>query len=170
MVEQVVNMVGRSLASIEVERYDWSSLAVCGGSAQEIPRAVEAMLASSDADEVERYYWQLENRAVVQGQLYSAAPPLVSVLIAGLQDKIARPARIGALELLYQLITGTSHPEEAASHPALGEECQERAREGIWIFYRELTYGESDAAKDVLEVIENDAARLHFFLGQLEKF
>ncbi|MER6943869.1 hypothetical protein ABT294_07590 [Nonomuraea sp. NPDC000554] len=87
--------------------------------------------------------------------------------MAGLLDEIARPARIGALDLLYQLVTGTPHPDEAESHPALGEECQKRAREGIWVIYRELLHGESDAAKDILEVIEDDTARLHSFLTQL---
>ncbi|MET7460418.1 hypothetical protein [Nonomuraea sp. NPDC005501] len=123
-----------------------------------------SMLAATTADEVERYYWQLENRAVVQGQLYSAAPPLTSVLIAALLDDIARPARIGALDLLYQLVKGTPHPDEAESHPNLGEECRARAYEGIWILYKELLYGEAGAAKDVLEVVEHDPDRLHWFL------
>jgi hypothetical protein len=162
----MVEMMKKSLYFIEVERHDWSALTVCGGSAEEVPSAVKGMLASSGAEEVEHYYWQLENRAVVQGQLYSAAPPLVSVLIAGLLEGVARPARIGALDLLYQLVTGAPHPDEVATHPSLGEECKGRAYEGIWVFYKELMYGEFDAAKDVLEVIERDANRLHAFLEQ----
>ncbi|GAA4519354.1 MULTISPECIES: hypothetical protein [Nonomuraea] len=160
-------MTDRLLYNVEVERHDWPALTVCGGTAVEIPQTVEAMLSSSDADEVERHYWQLENRAVVQGQLYSSAPPLVSVLIAALLGELSRPARIGALELLYQLVTGTSHPEEAEAHPDLGDECQKKAREGLWVLYRELLHGESDAAKDILDVIETDPGRLRFYLAQL---
>ncbi|MET8161228.1 hypothetical protein ABZT47_33135 [Sphaerisporangium sp. NPDC005289] len=151
-------------AEVELNRHRWADLRVCEGRASAVPEAARGLMAAKSADEAEQYYWQLENRVVVQGQLYNSAPPLVSVLTAALLDELERPAKIGILDLLYQIVSGESHPDEVgAGNPDLGWRCRHKAREGIWVFYRELLIGESAAAWDVLEVIDEDAERLAAF-------
>ncbi|GAA0408667.1 hypothetical protein Acor_71530 [Acrocarpospora corrugata] len=153
-------MVSR-LVEAELSRYDWAQLYTCGGTAEQVPAAVRGMLESVSGDEVDRYYWRLENRVVVQQALYSSAPAVIGALLAGLADDIAFPARVGALELLYQIASGESGPEAVVEgKPNLGHECRTLVRKGLWIIYRQLFIGPGDAASDLLEVIETDVDRL----------
>jgi hypothetical protein len=50
--------------------------------------------------------------------------------------------------------------------PILAERCRAKAREGLWIFYKELVDGDgtdSEAAFEILERIETDSSRLEAF-------
>jgi hypothetical protein len=157
------------LAELELERWDWSALRQASGNAGHVPEAIRALLNSTTADELDEPYWQLENHIVVQGRLYEAALPAVSVLIAALTCH-DRPGwvRIGLLDLLFQLVNGTSHESEIAQgRPDLATTCKQAARQGLWVLYRELFEGEQEAAKDVLLEIEEDRDRLAAVLAVL---
>jgi hypothetical protein len=157
------------LAELELERWDWTRLRQAGGNAGHVPGAIRALLNSRSPEELDEPYWKLENHIVVQGRLYQAALPAVSVLIAALACP-ERPdwVRIGLLDLLFQLVNGTSDESEVAN--GLGDlaiTCKQAARQGLWVLYRELLEGEQDAAKDVLEEIEEDHDRLAAVLAAL---
>lgn len=129
-------MISR-LVERELERTDWAELRVIDDApAQEIPNAVRGLLAATSEDEAKRWYWQLDNWCVVQGQLYDSAVPLVSVLLAALAGPIAPVARIPVADVLVEILRGESDPSEARRGNAdLGQRARERARPGVWLAY-----------------------------------
>ena len=157
------------LAELELDRWDWSRLRQATGPATHVPGSIRAMLRAGTPDELDEHYWELENHVVIQGRLFQSAPPVVAVLMAALTCA-DRPSwvRIGVLDLLFQLVIGTSHESEIAngSH-LLGATCQKTARHGLWVLYRELMEGERDAARDILDHVEEDRDRLAAVLARL---
>ncbi len=150
------------LAELELRRWDWSMFRQASGNAGHVPDAIRALLRSSSAEEADGPYWKLENHIVRQGKLFEAALPAVPVLVAALVWA-ERPSwvRAALLDLLFQLVNGTAHEtERVLSDIDLAGSCRAAAREGLWVFYRELIDGEQDAAKDLLVEIETDRARL----------
>jgi len=65
-----------------------------------------AFLLSASSTEVHAAYWALENHVVAQGTVYSAAEPVVTVLIAAFTDPRIRQFKIAALQIMYQVLTG----------------------------------------------------------------
>ncbi|RSZ33336.1 MULTISPECIES: hypothetical protein [unclassified Variovorax] len=148
-------------ALIECSRIDWSKYEEVQGRADSIPLALEALLSSS-IEEAEKYYWEIENHVVVQGQLSSAAEPTLQVLIASLLNARPRHTKIDVLELIFQIVA-------ASIAEVVNEECKEiqrrvrlRALEGVWVFYGELNGEHAEAASEVLNLI--DSSRFKFFL------
>jgi len=154
-----------SLVEVELQRTDWSGVREAAGPATAIPHAIRSLLIAATPEDVRPPYWELENHVVLQGQLFEAAADVVPVLLAALVDERPRHVRIAVLELLFQIVTGEPHVEEVERGNAdLTETCRARAREGLWLLYRELVEGERDAARDVLQAVETDSARLMAFL------
>lgn len=80
-----------SLAGAELSRHDWSALRCAGGPATDVPQELRGLLAATNGEERRKHYWKLDNNVVVQGNLYEAAVPVVSVLCAALADGNASP-------------------------------------------------------------------------------
>ncbi|WP_143020363.1 hypothetical protein [Sinosporangium album] len=159
-----------NLVQAELERYNWDSIRVITGKATEVPGGVQRMLTGYTEDQVSGAYWELENRVVVQGQLFEAAQYVVPALIVGLLEDLARPARHATLELLFQIVSGESHLSEVERGlPDLGESCRQRAREGLWVIYRELAVGLYAPARSILECVELDSIRLADFLERYSR-
>ncbi|QTD50169.1 hypothetical protein [Sulfidibacter corallicola] len=153
------------LNQIELARHHWAELREASGIADNIPSAILELLKSSRPDEAENAYWKIENHVVVQGQLFESAEYVVPVLLTSLLQKQQKWVKISILELLFQIVSGEPHEEEISKgNRDLGERCREKAREGLWILYQEMMFGERYAAKDVLEVIEKDPHRLSSIL------
>ncbi|GAA0648927.1 hypothetical protein GCM10010174_85500 [Kutzneria viridogrisea] len=151
----------KSLAAIEIERYDWDSMPVMGDRSEQVPLNLFGLIAADSESAVEEFYWGLENVVVVQGQLFEAAPAVVSVLLASLVGELSPSARRMILELLFQLVSGESDEEAIErGNPELGAACREQARLGISVLYSELYGHFSVAARDILEVVEVDKGRL----------
>lgn len=153
---------GLRLAEMEIHRIPWSTLRQAGGTAEQVPHALMELLHAPTPELATQAYWRLENHVVVQGQLYQAAEPAVSVLMAALlAEESPRHVRLGVLELLFQILSGSAHDSEIAQgNRRLDEVCRDRAREGLWILYREWVCGERDAAGEVIKLIEADGTRL----------
>ncbi|ACU37050.1 hypothetical protein [Actinosynnema mirum] len=128
------------LVEFELGRHDWSSLAVISPKEEwrrSTPVSLAGLLSALSEEEAERYYWQLENRIVVSGYLFEAAPPAVPVLLAGLAGSLSEPAKGWVLELLYQLVAGQTDPKAVERGSGdLGAECRALAREGLWLLGR----------------------------------
>jgi hypothetical protein len=156
-----VGQVAVRLVDAELARIDWKTVREAAGSASDVPDALLALLAVENAKDVQAQYWRLENHVVVQGQVFEAGLLLVPALLAGLTESSPSYVRIGLLELLFQIVNGTPHEDEIAlGNTDLVERCRDRAREGLWLLYRELVSGQYEAAFEVLEVIERDRDRL----------
>lgn len=148
-------------AEVEIARTRWEDFRTLGDCSDGVPDALRRLLAAVDEDEAMAAYWELENVVVVQGQLYSAALPTVSVLLAALLGELSADARDLVLELLQQIVTGEAGADEAALDPTgLGERCREAARTGLWLVYRELGTRRRGTAEAILEHIESDRRRL----------
>lgn len=159
-------MITSSIAEREIARLQWERLREACGSAEQIPYALVEMLNAPNPEAVDAAYWKLENHVVVQGQLFEVAEFVVSVLMAALLEERPRHVRISILELLFQIVSGEAHEDEVSLGNAdLAGKCQAKALEGLWVLYRELAFGERDAAQEILEVIEKDTARLKSFLA-----
>jgi hypothetical protein len=158
----VATVTKKPVAEVEIARHEWETFRVMGDNARKVPSALVGLLAAVSADEAKQYYWRLEGTVVVSGQLFEAAVYVVPVLLAGLLDDVTDAARGAVLELLYQIVAGESHQDEVARGLAdLGEQCRQRAREGLWVLYKQLANpGYAPAAVEVLELLEVDSARL----------
>lgn len=157
-----------TLWELELGRHSWSELRAASGNATRTPSALRRMLLAVTADDADEAYWALENHVVVQGQLFEAAEFVVPVLVAALLEESPSHVRIATLELLFQIVRGESHSDE--DDPLIGPRCRERARAGLWVFYRELRSSaqrQGEAAREVLEVVETDTERLSVFLSQV---
>lgn len=150
-----------SLAEMEISRVPWNTLRQAGGTAEQVGHALMDLLDASTPELATNAYWRLENHVVVQGQLYQAAEPVVSVLMAALLEGHPSHVKRGVLELLFQILAGSAHEcEIELGNSRVGEACRDRAREGLWVLYQECAHGEGDAATDVIELIESDRTRL----------
>lgn len=117
------------------------------GFPSDLQHAVLTLLNAANSDEAESAYWGLENRVVVQGNVYSAAVPVTMVLTASLLDTPPLPVRIAILDLFFQILSGTS----VDSAKDFVCECREFMNRGYWLIYREFVQGPRSAAGDVLE-------------------
>ena len=152
---------GSSLAEMEIRRVPWSTLRQASGTAEQVPHALMDLLHAPTPELATQAYWRLENQVVVQGQLYQAAEPVVAVLMAALlAEESPRHVRLGVLELLFQILSGSAHGSEVAlDNRCVDEVCRDRAREGLWILYREWVCGERDAVGEIIKLIEADGTR-----------
>lgn len=70
--------------------------------------------------------------------------------------------RIAAIEI-------SRHPWASLRAPdgndGLGDACRAKAREGLWLLYRELLTGERDAAREILDIIDPEPDRLRSIEG-----
>ena len=151
-------MTADSLVERELSRPDWSRLNEIEGAATGIPVALRELLSAQSAEDVTRAYWKLENRVVVQGQLFEAAIHCIPVLLAALiSQERPRFVRIGILELMFQIVNGSTHEEEVKRGLCnVDVRCRLSAKHGLWLLYREVVYGETDAATDILNIIDGE--------------
>jgi hypothetical protein len=146
----------------EISRYKWDSLPDCSGTAKGVPDAIRGLLSAQSSSATESNYWLIENRVVVDGQLFESAIATTAVLVAALVVPGRPPhVRISILEIILQIVLGESHPiESARGLPDLGKRCRDEARAGLWLFYREMLDGGMDGAREVLEVLDPESGRL----------
>jgi hypothetical protein len=126
-----------ALVQHQLETVDWSAQRVIAGrSGADVPAAVERLLAASSDDEAEAAYWLLDNRVVVQGQLFQAALPLVDVLLAALAGPLPPIARVYVADLLVEIAKGVPDESELArGNGTLEDDVRRAARAGLWLIY-----------------------------------
>lgn len=143
------------LALLELRDHDWPALQTIRGPATDVPVTLTSVFTSESPGDLKELYWRLENHVVVQSQLFDSALAVVPVLLAALVDSLHRHARIFALELLFHIVGGESHELEVGrGQPDLGARCREEARKGLWLLYREALLGHTEAAMEILEIID----------------
>lgn len=147
------------LVDATIARYDWRNVQESDGAAVGIPTAFIELLRSSGPEAAVKAYWKLENHVIVQGSLFEASVCVVSLIGAALAEP-TRPkwVRIQLLELLFQIVTGESHPDEVARGvPDLGQRCRSEAKKLLWILYGIFQDGELwRAAREIIERVDDD--------------
>lgn len=152
----------RDAATAAIGAVAWSQLQTAEGRADRIADALRRLLVASTEEEAKAAEWEIDNAVVVQGTLYSSAPAVVPVLMAGLGGELSPGARLHALWLLEQLVLGEPQwdvPEDAD----LGLRCRAAAALG-----RDLLYGlladpdprNRETLIVILDVVETDHRRL----------
>lgn len=108
----------RRLVDASLSIVDWDGQRTgASGTGEAVSEAFQALLVAESDDEAVAAYWELDNRVVVQGQLFKAAVSLIPALLAALLANVAEPARYWLIELLIQIAHGEAHASE--TDPAL---------------------------------------------------
>lgn len=80
---------------------DWGALRTLIGPADFVPAALDRLLRSTNDAEATAAYWELDNRVVVQGQLFEAAEAVARELVARICTTDVSPAGLSrAFDLL----------------------------------------------------------------------
>ena len=104
---------------------DWSQLRTAIGPATFVPDAIDRMLGAHSDSEAADAYWELDNRVVIQGQLFEAAEQTTMTLLSRLLSGDSTPAGVGrALDLLVEIAAGEPDTTELArGNDGLAERC-----------------------------------------------
>ncbi|GAA1293233.1 hypothetical protein GCM10009658_44130 [Planotetraspora silvatica] len=71
---------------------------------------------------------------------------------------------------LWVVTAGESHHSEMAiGRTRLGEECQLKAREGIWVILSNANDSNKETCLDILEWIDLDEVRPQYYRSKFEK-
>jgi hypothetical protein len=140
-------------AAYLIDIVDWGSYRVLEGPAESLRPALLDLLAASRPEQLASVHWRIENHVVVQDDIYSAAEPVTSVLVAALANPRPTWMRVEILQLLFSILSGTGFDEHNGA--SLWSKCRDRAMEGYWLLVSEALTGERDAALEVLSLIDD---------------
>lgn len=144
---------------------DWSGLRSVVGGAEFVPSAVARMVHATTAEDASSAYWELDNRVVVQGQLFEAAVWAVRAVCAAICEGEPTVFGLGrALDLLVEIAVGEPDESELALGNAdLGILCREEIGQHLRCF-RGFAASEDDrtllAVLDLLDIVEVDRKEL----------
>ncbi|MFV2099353.1 hypothetical protein ACFHW1_28440 [Micromonospora sp. LOL_014] len=154
-----MNFVTRAL----IESVNWAALRADSGNGGGIPRALNDLWEASSEDEARRAYWQIDNEAVVQGQLYESAVPTLQALLSMASVIPSGPRRRAVAELIQQIVFGQPHSlENAEENVDIVARCSHLAMGAVWLFYGWLTDDDSEVrelALLILQKVEDDDQR-----------
>lgn len=112
---------------------EWRSLRTLIGPADFVPTAIDRLLTATTDAEARTAYWELDNRVVVQGQLFEAAEAVARELATRICSTGASKHGLSrALDLLVELAYGEADASEvAAGNAGLGARCRDEIRKGM---------------------------------------
>jgi hypothetical protein len=147
------------------ESPDWDRLRSILGGAEFVPGAVRRMVRATSMEEASAAYWELDNRVVVQGQLFEAALWTArSVAFAVCRGEASACGLTRALDLLVEIAAGEPDQSEVKlGNAGLGDMCRRELRQYLPCF-RELAVSGDDqtllGVLDLLDILEVDRQRL----------
>ncbi|MEU4192304.1 hypothetical protein AB0E69_10415 [Kribbella sp. NPDC026611] len=144
---------------------DWNVLRSMIGGAAFVPGAVSRMINATTIEDASKAYWELDNRVVVQQQLFESAV-WTAILVS---DAICNemPSDVGmrrALDLLVEIAEGEPDQSELAlGNRDLGDVCRRELSRFLPCF-RGLATNDDEhivlGALDLLDILEVDRQRL----------
>jgi hypothetical protein len=155
-----------SVFEAELARHDWAAFACgCGRTAAHIPATFKAILDY----EGQTGGPSLTDHVEVETNLFAAAVPAVSVMLAALSGPISAYAREEFLNSLWYISTGEPDPsEDQQGATLLAETCRERMREGIWTLYQvAFSKRHAETALEILEIVDGDRRRFKEYRARL---
>jgi hypothetical protein len=157
--------LGRQV-ELEITKVDWDEVEEESGSATGMwfMGAMRGLLTGTPEDSAQAYA-NLQASLKAGGNLHEAAVRIVPVVTAALVEPERPPwVRANLLELLWQIVCDEAHcPDIASGRKDMPIPCMARAKEGLWVLYRELFRETHDRAKSLIEILDDDKARLDFF-------
>lgn len=138
---------------------DWRSLRTLIGPADFVPTAIDRLLTATTDAEASTAYWELDNRVVVQGQLFEAAEAVAHELVTRIcSGGASMPGLSRALDLLVELAYGEPDASEVAvGNVSLGERCRDEIRMGMQCLQTTAATGDDRARaaiRDLVDLIE----------------
>lgn len=135
-----------------MSRPAWEQLRTLAGTAVGVPEALTDLAGAKDEAAAGRAYWQLDNRLVVQGQLFPAAIAATPVLLAMLVGPLHHWARIRIADLLLQIGAGSTDATEVPYGRDLGVEARTLLRDACWTLYGMALDDDQRLAEAALEL------------------
>jgi hypothetical protein len=159
----VIGVVGRWLALQENARHRWDELRCgCGAGAAHIPVILRNLIDDQDPGGFGGE--SLEGHIEVEGNLFEAAVPAVSVILAALSGELSPSVRSYSLSLLALIVSGESHHTEVShGRTHLGDECRYKVREGIWVILQGGAGKNREDVLDILSLVDLDDARRKYY-------
>lgn len=107
---------------------NWAGLRTLAGTAGFVPGAIDRMMRSPTREAANAAYWELDNRVIVQGQLFEASEAVAVLVSSRVCAGDFSPAGLAsALDLLVELAYGDANQSEiAAGNADLGDRCREQ--------------------------------------------
>ena len=143
---------------------EWGHVRSALGGSGFVPESLQRLSLAETDEEANAAYWTLDNRVVVQGQLFEAARWLVGPLVSAMQAGLASPARRRVVDLLVEIALGTPDQSELlVGNEQLGDACRQEITHGLWCFYGLLDDHDARVrmgAIEVLDAVEFDRLRL----------
>jgi hypothetical protein len=137
------------LAEKMIETVDWARYQVMSGGAEHFGQQLSDFIAD-ERDSARPGLWSaMENSVFAQDDIFSAAEPTISVLLASLIDDQHLNIRTGVLELLFWLVQGASYRDDD-----LGRRCLSNAATGGWLLAREAVAGPPAIKELCLEILD----------------
>lgn len=151
----------------------WDKTRSISGSSESVPEAILELISAESADTAEQAYWKLDNRIVVQGQLFDSACYVIGPLLTGLQIGVTPHVKLPVVNLLVEIAKGVPDETEIrAGNSELAARCQDELRKGLWIFYSLLADQNADirlGAIELLDCVETDRSRFQAVMEILAK-
>lgn len=112
---------------------DWHSLRTLIGPADFVPSAIDRLMTAKTDAEAVTAYWELDNRVVVQGQLFEAAEAVAREMVRRIcTTEVSPPGLVRALDLLVELAYGEADASEVVVGDGdLGSRCRDEIRQGM---------------------------------------
>jgi len=150
----------------ELSRHNWKSYSCgCGQTAEHVPADFAAFMGAAPESVAQKTFRDgLDNHVIIQSNIFEAAIPATSVLIAALGSWPSSAHRRRIITRIRGIVGAeTFHAEVDDGRVDLELAARETARAGIWNIYRSLVEDASPSALYTLEYIEPDEARLEYF-------
>src|SRR2546428_3629304 len=92
---------------------DWPKIrSLMKTTSDDVPESFLQLIDSQTDAQAKEAYWRLDNRVMVQGQLFQAAEKLVPAILAALQLDLSPSARHRLVELLTEIALGVPDKSE----------------------------------------------------------
>ena len=140
---------------------EWTAWRTLIGPADYVPAAIERLLTAATDAEASAAYWELDNRVVVQGQLFEAAEAVARELVTRIcSSGASEPGLSRALDLLVEFAYGDADASEvAAGNPGLGARCRDEIRKGMHCLRSSAAAGDDPAQaaiRDLTDRLESE--------------
>jgi hypothetical protein len=152
------------IEDVLIDSVSWTRMRSVMGSSEFVPEAIKALLNAATEEQAESAYWRLDNRVVVQGQLFESAQWVIAPLLLGLVSNRPGFVRQNVANLLVEIAVGEPDETElSVGNELLGAQCRAELKGGLWVIYALL----DDplpmvrlGALDLLDVVEDNRTRL----------
>ncbi len=131
------------MSKYSVSQLPWNKLSSANGTCGHYPEVFKD-LVSDDPKKREGAYWQLDNHAVLQGEIYEVAPYVVDILVGVLQSCQSCSGRARIYEFLIEIAYGDAMASAISCYPGkevpLKEACNLALGQGIDIYLTDLEH------------------------------